>query len=85
MIPIPSGVIRCVQVCVCVLPAQTPHQSQVVFSSRNKMAAVVCELQTGDVLIVTTEDRQQLTCGHLNQSENRRYTPEPIREQFVWE
>lgn len=53
------------------LPAQTPHQSQVVFSSRNKMAAVICELQTGDVLIVTAEDRQQLTCAHLNQLETQ--------------
>lgn len=48
-----------------VSPWQTPHQSQVVFSTRNKMAAVISELQTGDVLIVTTEDRQQFTCAHL--------------------
>lgn len=61
-----SGVFR------CVLPGQTPHQSQVVFSCRNKMAAVVCELQTGNILIVTTEDTQQLTCGHLNQSQRRK-------------
>lgn len=31
------------------------------------MAAVVRELQAGDVLIVTTEHRQQFTCGYLNQ------------------
>lgn len=38
------------------------------------MAAIVCEFQTGGILIVTTEYRQQFTCGHLNQSESRRYT-----------
>lgn len=50
------------------LPGQTPHQRQVVFSSGNKMTAVICELQTSDILVVTTEDRQQPTCGHLDQS-----------------
>lgn len=63
------------------LPGQTPHQSQVVFSSRNKMTAVVGELQTGDILIVTTEDGQQLTCGYLNRSKNRQYAPEAMTEE----
>lgn len=52
----------------CKLPGQTPHQCQVVFSSGNKMTAIICELQTSDVLVVTTEDRQQPTCGDLDQS-----------------
>ncbi|PWA19963.1 hypothetical protein CCH79_00020273 [Gambusia affinis] len=34
------------------------------------MAAVVGELQACDVLIVSTEHRQQLTCAHLDQSEH---------------
>lgn len=40
------------------------------------MAAVVCELQAGDVLVVATEHGQQFTCGHLDQSKDRNHTPE---------
>lgn len=35
------------------------------------MAAVVRELQAGDVLVVATEHGQQFTCGHLDRQVRR--------------
>lgn len=64
------------------LPGKTPHQGQVVFPSRHKMAAVICELETGDILVVPTEDRQQSTCGHLNQSETSIKCGKPQGDDF---
>lgn len=67
------------------LPGQTPHQPQVVFSSRNKMTAVICELQASDVLVVTTEDREQPTCGHLNRSHmrNQKYDEWRVEQKMI--
>lgn len=46
-------------------PAQTPHQHQAVFAPRQEVAAVPCELQARDVLVVAAQDDQKVPRGDL--------------------
>lgn len=47
------------------LPAQAPYQHQAVLAPREEVAAVSCELQAGDVLIVTAQDDKEVSRGDL--------------------
>lgn len=50
------------------LPAQAPHQHQAVLAAREEVAAVPCELQAGDVLVVAAQDDQEVPCGDLGKA-----------------
>lgn len=47
------------------LPAQIPHQHQAVLAPREEVAAVPCEPQAGDILVVAVQDDQEIPCGDL--------------------
>lgn len=59
---------RCRPEWVRALPAQAPHQHQAVLAAREEVAAVPCELQAGDVLVVAAQDDQEVPCGHLGKA-----------------
>jgi len=46
-------------------PGEIPYKSKIVFSSWNKMTAVISEMDAAQVLIVSTQNSQQISCWHL--------------------
>lgn len=43
-------------------PGEIPYESQIVLPSRHKMTAVISEPDAAHVLIVTTQNSQQISC-----------------------
>lgn len=48
-------------------PGEIPYESQIVFPSRHEMAAVICETDAAQILIVPTQNGQQISCWHLSE------------------
>lgn len=47
------------------VPAKVPHDNQAVLGPREEVAAVVCEGQAREVLIVSVQDGKEVTTGDL--------------------
>lgn len=50
---------------VYTVPAEPPHQSQVVLASRDEVRAVVGELHTAEVLVMSAQNCQQTASRNL--------------------
>ncbi len=46
-------------------PGEIPYESQIVFPSWHKMTAVISETDATHVLIVSTQNSQQISCWYL--------------------
>ncbi len=46
-------------------PGEIPYESQVVFPSWHKVTAVISETDATHVLIVATQNSQQISCWNL--------------------